>query len=155
MNYYFENGTSTGLAYGQSHQYFTEDSGDEPCGWYADPRETILRDLNMLMFRAGVVAAELYDSAYLEARMDEALPVERAVTGYLQGDQNVSNSNLWWFLAAAFVEVTCIAMILPTYLGWWTLRRSVSFSPLEIAKVCSRAFELTVRPFANNRNPTQ
>ena len=39
------------------------------------------------------------------------------------------------FLAAALLELICIGLVLPTYVGWWKLGRSVSFSPLEIAKV--------------------
>lgn len=40
------------------------------------------------------------------------------------------------YIAAAIVELVCILLVLPTYWGWWKLGRPVSFSPLELAKVC-------------------
>lgn len=56
------------------------------------------------------------------------------MAGFQYGDQNVFQTNYWWFTAAAVLEVMCIACILPTYWGWRRLGRPVSFSPLELAK---------------------
>lgn len=67
--------------------------------------------------------------------MDPDLPIHYPTTGYLKGDHNVFQTNYYYFLAAAIVELVCIAFVAPTYWGWWKIGRPVSFSPLEMAKV--------------------
>ena len=84
------------------------------CSSFLDPRDFALRDLNGLMFEAGMVAAQQYNTSYLQSLMDPGLEVESTITGYLQGQHNVFHTNLHWFLAAALVEGICIALILPT-----------------------------------------
>ena len=90
------------------------------------------------MFTAGAYAAQwaqypVHDE--LVNAMDPDLPVNRTVLGDVQGTHETFETNLKWFAAALAVELTCIALVLPTYWGWWKLGRPVSFSPLEIAKV--------------------
>lgn len=97
-------------------------------------RPGILQSLNKLVFNVGAVAARQSQS-YLKSRLDPGLVVNRTTTGYLQGHQNIFQTNLRWFAAAAAVEAICIVLILPTYIGFWRLGRPVSFAPLEVAKV--------------------
>ena len=94
----------------------------------------MLQALNELMFNVGAVAAR-EDKSYLESHLDSGLSVNTTATGYLTGQQNIFHTNLHWFAAAAAVEALCIALILPTYFGFWRLGRRVSFSPLEVSKV--------------------
>jgi hypothetical protein len=118
---------------GNAFEGFEEYTGSCPC--YKDPREKVLQSLNKMMFYAGVLAARTMDRPQLLSRIDPNLPVETTVTGHVEGIHNVFHTNLLWFMAAALVEGVSIALILPTYLGWWRLGRPVTFSPLEIAKV--------------------
>ena len=75
--------------------------------------------------------------------MDPGLSTQKTITGLLEGDHGVYHTNFWYFLAAALVEVICIAFVAPTYYGWWELGRPISFSPLELAKV---RFEISHYP---------
>lgn len=106
------------------------------CNPFHDPFADMFMSLNKAMFISGAVAAR-ESRTFLESRLDPGLvdQVHHNVTGYVVGEQAVWKSDYWWFLAAVLVEVICIAFIAPTYWGWWTLGRPVSFSPLEIAKV--------------------
>ena len=119
------------------------------CSSYADPSHYILGQLNEIMFRTGVYVANPYNSSLLSTSssvqryLDPGMAVNTTVTGELIGNQSVYRTNFWYFLAAALVELTCIALISPTYWGWWRLGRSVSFSPLEIAKVRTYYFLVT------------
>ena len=106
------------------------------CRSYSDPKQDMIRSLNQLVFNVGAVAAR-EDESFLSPRLDPGLSVKTTVTGYLQGRHNIFYTDLGWFAAAAAIEAVCIALILPTYLGFWRLGRPVSFSPLEVAKVSS------------------
>ena len=107
---------------------------DQKCSSFIDAKDYALRQLNSIMFEAGVVAAQTENASYIQSLMDPGLQVNSVVTGYVEGEHNVFHTDLHWFLAAALVEGICIALILPTYWGWWLLGRPVSFSPLEVAK---------------------
>jgi hypothetical protein len=110
---------------------------EEKCHSYVDPKDTIVQYLNELMFIVGAVAAQ-EDPSYLKSRLDPGLSTNttNTITGHHHGTHNIFHTNLRWFAAAAAVEAFCIALILPTYIGFWRLGRPVSFSPLEVAKVC-------------------
>ena len=90
--------------------------------------------MNELMFNIGAVAAR-ENAAYLEQHLEPSLSVNTTITGYLQGHHNVYRTDMRWFAAA---EALCIALILPTYVGFWRLGRPMSFSSLELAKVSFR-----------------
>jgi hypothetical protein len=133
---YFTDYGMTDIASGNGHEQFLISSDPVGCQNYADPGEEVRRTLNKLMVYTGVAAAR-HNASYLHTHMDPDLVVNSTVTGYLHGTHNVFHTNLWWLLGAAIVEAICIALILPTYFGFWRLGRPVSFSPLEIAKICS------------------
>ncbi|KAK5173253.1 uncharacterized protein LTR77_001934 [Saxophila tyrrhenica] len=109
--------------------------GDDTCRSYNDPWEDALASLNKLMVYVGAAAGQ-ENMAFLEARMDPgvAARTKTSVTAYQIGEHNVFRTDYKWFVAAAIVELVCICLVAPTYWGWWRLGRSVSFSPLEIAK---------------------
>lgn len=94
----------------------------------------MLRNLNELMFRTGIAASSLSSSA-LESSLDPDQVTNATVLGHNYGQQSVFTTNFYYYLGAALLESLCIFLILPTYWGYWRLGRSVSFSPLEIAKV--------------------
>lgn len=107
------------------------------CPSYRDPRLTVMASLNTLMFGVGGAAALSYGAEDLEALMDAGLSVRKTVVGNVEGDHTVFHSSYAFFVAAVVVQAATIAMVVPTYWGWWRLGRSMSFSPLELAKVGS------------------
>lgn len=121
---------------------FAKDTYVEPCKSFKDPQPIVLSELNRLAFYSGAIMPQLINGAttsdpdgYFRSHLDAGLEVNSTIIGQLQGTETVFKTELIWFLAAAVVEGICIALILPTYYGWWQLGRAVSFSPLEIAKV--------------------
>ena len=78
----------------------------------------IKASLNKLMFISGAVAAER-GRAVLEPLLDPgwADHIQKNVTGYYVGNHNTFQTDYFWFLAAAFVEVACICLIAPSYWG--------------------------------------
>ena len=138
--FYTTRGKVTVITLGSKSSGYMEHSWDDNrCISFLDPRKDVMEDLNRLMFTSGYTYGAgntyLYPSTYFESLIDPGLEVNTTVTGHIHGDQTIYHTNLRWFFAAAAVEVFCIALILPTYMGWWRLGRPVSFSPLEIAKV--------------------
>lgn len=111
------------------------------------------------MFRTGAAAAE-HDAPHLEALLDPGMvtDVNTTVSARLLGEHEIFYTDYRFFAIAVAVEVICICLVLPTlaliasaahqlrndadeshsYWGWWTFGRSVSFSPLEMAKVHRR-----------------
>lgn len=107
---------------------------------FRDPTDYIMDGLNDLMFRMGF-AASWFDSITfgstvvpMRALVDNGVPLSQNVAGEQFGQHNIYQTNYWYFLAAALVELVCVSCVLATYWGWWRLGREVSFSPLEIAK---------------------
>ena len=136
----------TGYATPIYHSYANDDAS-ETCLTFQDPQEDVLQDLNRLMFLLGraAVSGAIGNITYPQMHVDPGLPVKTSTLGYLQGDHIIYETNLRWFGAAVVIELVCIALILPTYFGWWRLGRAVSFSPLETAKVCQTSFFLGVQ----------
>ena len=134
VTYYYYQGsvveTQSGPMTPESH--VIPGANNPKCVSYSDPSMDMLKSLNRLMFNIGAGAAQqqLADSA-----LDPGLLVNTTTMGYRKGHRNVFQTDLRWFAAAAAVEGLCVALILPTYFGYWRLGRKVSFSPLEIAKV--------------------
>lgn len=119
----------------------THEPAGRMCGAWRDPMDDVIRDLNNLMFRSGAHVAQNFHhlvavgSQDAQNLFDPGMHASHSVTGKLLGLHNIFESDYWWFLGAAIVELVCIMLVLPTYMGWWRLGRPVSFSPLEIAKV--------------------
>lgn len=107
------------------------------CMNYVDPKDTVLEDMNRLMFYLGYLTGSRTDgsvAAWLKSELEPGLEADPIIIGRISGYHNVYRSNFRWFGAAATVQALCIALVLPTFIGWWTLGRPVSFSPIEIAK---------------------
>lgn len=103
-----------------------------------DPRDKVMAAMNELMFRAGIYAAQIFNETYLQTLLDPGLNVHYNVSGIPETPINVFKSNFHYFAGAAIVELLTILLIATTFNGWWRLGRHVSFSPLEVAKVCGR-----------------
>ena len=110
------------------------DGLDATCPSFRDPHDDMVAELNTLMVRAGLEASK-QDPAYLKSRLDQGVEFQTTTTGYLTGTESVYHTDFAFFAAAMVVELVCVALVAPTYWNWWKLGRSVSFSPLEIAKV--------------------
>lgn len=143
VNCYYRDGGVHYAGYAPNiYRAFTDLDTSKQCTWsYGDPQTAVLHDLNKLMFMTGGGAASgslgptTSTVASVRSHMDPNLPIETTTKGYIQGSHEVFRTNLRWFGAAAVIELVCIALILPTYFGWWRFGRSVSLSPLETAKV--------------------
>ena len=144
---YSQRGSTSTISLGTGFEYFIQRFDPDDCMAFDNPHEDMLATLNKLMVYTGVAAAVSTNASYyglFESRMDPGLQINTTAMGYRQGEHNVYHTNYWYFLAATMVEVVCIALVLPTYWGWWTLGRSVSFSPLELAKVRILALSSTL-----------
>jgi hypothetical protein len=95
----------------------------------------MITGLNELMFRTGVWAATTYDESYLAPRMDEGLQAHYTTQGVRVDPQNVFVSSFGYFAGAAVINAISNLAVLCLFYGWWNAKRTVSFSPLELAKV--------------------
>jgi hypothetical protein len=119
------------------------------CPQFRDPWDDVYGSLNKAMVYAGAVAAKQYPTGLPKKLMDPGYENFMAtISGSVVGDQLVFHTYYTFFVAAALVELVCIAVILPTYWEWWTLGRPVSFSPLEFAK----AFNAPMLASANSNS---
>ncbi len=89
-----------------------------------------------MMFRAGFWFAQNYNHSRLVSTTDPGLQFTYNTTGVLRSPIPVFSSNFNYFIGAAAIQVLTINVLLFNFYGFWTLGRPVSFSPLEIAKVC-------------------
>jgi hypothetical protein len=128
------NGKTSALRFGGVYLQFQKSPRNARCSSFEDPYSTILNSMNRLMIYPDAYAAKSSRDA-LEGKLHEGLEVNTTITGRIEGFQSVFHTEFGFFIAAALVEFICIALVLPTYWGRWTLGRRVSFSPLEMAKV--------------------
>ena len=111
------------------------------CPSYSDPLEHVLQSMNELMFYLGAILPPMYITGgpsfeeYYREGLDPGQTPNATTLADPMGRQEIFETNLHWFVAAAVIEVVCVALILPSYMGFWKLGRHVSLSPLEIAKV--------------------
>lgn len=111
--------------------------GSNPvCASYRDPYDDMIREMNRLMIYLGAGAAR-EPASYLAKRLDPGLSTEAEVVGRTMTKTSVYRTRYWPIIIAAATNLVCLVLITPLYWRWWTLGRSVSFSPLEIAKVAS------------------
>jgi len=87
---------------------------------FEDPASDILLALNEIMFRSGLAAPNATDIQNVKAVQTTTHVVFKTQYQYLLGA-----------IAIMMLSVTAIISILK---GWWVLGRTVSLSPLEIAK---------------------
>ena len=109
-----------------------------PCNSFSDPKEDVLASLNEMMIWAGVVSA--MQPPNITAQLLKGLDPGNSLTSTTIGERTDTHSvfatHFGYFAAAAVVVGMTVLIIAPIYWGFWRLGRPVSFSPLELAKVC-------------------
>ncbi len=133
VSYYSsDSGNTTGLirimSLGNAAEAFTRPPAQGgQCFSFSDPLDTVLESFNKIMIYAGSQQTAKSPS-YLESRLDPGYPVNYTMEGMILGRHDTYHTNYWFFLGAAIVELVCIALVAPTYWGWWRIGRPVSTS---------------------------
>ncbi|KAF8847399.1 hypothetical protein BDZ45DRAFT_733624 [Acephala macrosclerotiorum] len=81
---------------------------------WTDPTNHIIESLNQIVFRVSLNAARF------PFRNTTTAPAPQILSIYLA--------------ASTVLTIVCVALVLPTFAGWWELGRSVLLGPLETAK---------------------
>ncbi|KAM3086418.1 hypothetical protein ACMFMG_000553 [Clarireedia jacksonii] len=95
---------------------------------WTDPTSHILNSLNSIAFRVSLAAA---DFPY---RNTTTAPAPQVVVMDQTTRHNVYHSDFRYLIGAAALVTLCTLLITPTYIGWSSLGRSVSFNPIETGK---------------------
>ncbi|CAK4034145.1 Hypothetical predicted protein [Lecanosticta acicola] len=126
-------------------------AGDDCAPSWNNPMSDITATLNDVMFRTAVHAASELPEAELLDLIDPGLEVDQEVQGLRVDAQPIFKTRWPFFWAAASVQLVCVLLVLVTYWDYWKLGRSVSLSPLEIAK----AFDAPLlRDLPSNTEPS-
>lgn len=104
--------------WGSSGHRYAIRSDNEQCPSFRDPRLDVMKSLNALMVYTGALVA-LHDPSYAQANIDPGLKLSATTLGYLQGSQEVFSTNYKYGFAALTLVSLSIALISPTYWGWW------------------------------------
>ncbi|KAK4631197.1 hypothetical protein CLAFUW4_02394 [Fulvia fulva] len=105
---------------------------------WKDLMDDITATLNELMFRTSVEAARSMAAGDLLERLDAGFQTEYQVDGLRIDAQPVFQTRWPFYWAAASVQVLCVLLVLITYRHYWLLGRTMSLSPLEIARPSMR-----------------
>lgn len=126
-----------------SNQYLENTSGAEvasnltnlyvglakPCNSsWKDPTNDILSALNQIAFRVSIQAANF------EYRNTNNTPAPQVITMRETSNVNVFHSEHKYMIAMIVLTIFFMALIVPTFIGWWGLGRHVTLDPIEIAK---------------------
>lgn len=116
LGFYYPEKNSTGMSFEgpvNSGQYLI-DNLPGPCPSFRDPRDDVISSLNELLVYTGAILGTDGHLYNFDGRVDPGLSFNSKVTGYIEGSQNEFHTNYWFFLAAAIVELVCIALVAPT-----------------------------------------
>lgn len=95
---------------------------------WTDPTSHILSALNQIAFRVSI------NGASFPYRNTTAPIPPRFITMQEVRTVNVFKSVYKYLAASTALTIVCVVLVLPTFIGWWELGRSVSLNPLELAK---------------------
>ena len=88
--------------------------------FFRDPTEDLIRAIRDMMFRTAVAAADTPNAQFVTAQQVVEQPIYKS-------------QYLYMALAVLFSALGWLA-ILPVFVGWWHVGRTVSMSPIETAK---------------------
>jgi hypothetical protein len=101
----------------------------EPCNsTWTDPTNHILSALNQIAFRVSIQAATY------PFRYTNAAPAPQVITMQETSNVNVFHSEHKYMIAMVVLSIFFMALVAPTFIGWWELGRHVTLDPIEIAK---------------------
>ena len=87
-----------------------------------------------MIIRSSIHAARTMPTSELEALLDPNMSIKSTVPA-LRIDPVPKYKTKWaFFWGAAAIQIVCVLFVGMTFWGYWRLGRTVSFSPLEIAK---------------------
>jgi hypothetical protein len=92
--------------------------------YWTDPTDYMLNQLRQIAFRMSLQAAK--DDA-------KASNATQTVSYTGTSTKTIFTTNFSLVAVAASLNILAVVAILPTYYGWWTLKRKSSMSPLETA----------------------
>jgi hypothetical protein len=93
--------------------------------YWTDPTDYMLNQLRQIAFRTSLQAAK--DDA-------KASNATQTVSYTGTSTKTIFTTNFSLVAVAASLNILAVVAILPTYYGWWTLKRKSSMSPLETAR---------------------
>lgn len=100
-----------------------------PCSAnWTDPTSFIISSLNTMTFMLSLSAANF------EYRHTNATPPLRTWPMQETRLVNVYKVDYAYLFASISITFSLVALIMPTFLGWWELGRSVTLNPVEMAK---------------------
>ncbi|RFU25198.1 hypothetical protein B7463_g11149, partial [Scytalidium lignicola] len=95
---------------------------------WADPTSHILNSLNEMAFRLSLVAK---DFPY---RTTNTTPAPQFLTMQQTSNVNVFHSEYRFLISSTVLTTVFVILIIPTFVGWWELGRTVTLNPIETAK---------------------
>lgn len=95
---------------------------------WMDPTKFIISSLNTMSFMLSISAANF------EYRHTNATPPLRIWPMQETRLVNVYKVDYAYLFASISITFSLVALIMPTFLGWWELGRSVTLNPVEMAK---------------------
>lgn len=126
---------------GPNKPYNTSDSSQQPGVLYSglsipqacnsswtDPTNNILSSLNQIAFRVSMQAATY------PYRDTNAAPAPQVIPMLETSNINVFHSEHKYLIANTVLTIFFMALVLPSFIGWWELGRRVTLDPVEIAK---------------------
>lgn len=87
----FPNGKIDPYFYGGTSVLRMQKTEDPHCPSFNDPRPSFIASLNRLMFYTGAIAPKVFDTEYLESRLDDGISVRKTVEARLAGTQRLPN----------------------------------------------------------------
>ena len=105
------------------YEYVSSDKGaDGTCAMtWNDPTDDILEGIREIVFRAAVAASKASNAS-------------QSLEATEQTQQLIYKSDFRYLYAALAVPLLAVLGIIALFYGWWELGRTVSLSPIEIAK---------------------
>ena len=98
---------------------------------FTDPTQDVIFTFNKWMLHAATIAAKSWDD--IEKDLDPGVVVNQTVSGSQEVTQNIYQSDLRWYAAAATIQLVTVLLILPMFWGFWSIGCDLTMSPFSTA----------------------
>lgn len=99
-----------------------------------NPLPDILSALNEMIFRGGIAAASVEYADFTKAHIDPGLPIIQTVPGHRTDRVSTYHCGYGWWAGASALQALAIVLIVPLISCGRKQGRTLSFSPVEIAR---------------------
>lgn len=99
-----------------------------------DPTPQVIAGMQEIMFRTALSVKTQSSNTWLVDGEPQSIQMKQTVSAVKVSTKTVFEMDRRYLAAGAVVMIVCVIIVASTFYGWWKVGRTISMSPVEIAK---------------------